>query len=152
MDALSRMSLIQGGYYAASGLWPIVSLPSFYAVTGPKREGWLVKTVGALVTAVGGTLLFAGARRDKSPVVPALGAGSAAAFTAIDVWYGAKGTISWIYLLDAVAQVGLIAGWAKASAERRRQLAFPRCAQERLPYVKGPRPHLHPSTEKKLVH
>jgi hypothetical protein len=37
-------------------------MPSFEAVTGPKRERWLVRTVGVLVLAIGGTLTLAAAR------------------------------------------------------------------------------------------
>jgi hypothetical protein len=35
---------------------------------------------------------------------------SAAAFAAIDIWYGVNGRISSIYLADAGVQIGLIAG------------------------------------------
>ena len=31
----------QGAFYAVSGLWSIVHLRSFEAVTGPKRDDWL---------------------------------------------------------------------------------------------------------------
>src|SRR4051794_2064938 len=40
-------------YYFATGLWPIVHLRSFVALTGPKRDTWLVQTFGALVAATG---------------------------------------------------------------------------------------------------
>jgi hypothetical protein len=109
-----RMSWLQGGFYVATGLWPIVHLRSFEAVTGPKLEGWLVKTVGALVTVIGGTLLFAGRRHHVGPEMRLLGASSAAAFTAVDVLYTAKRRISPVYLLDAVAEVALLAGWGAA--------------------------------------
>lgn len=39
----------QGIYYVASGLWPLLHMRSFEAVTGPKRDKWLVNTVGALI-------------------------------------------------------------------------------------------------------
>lgn len=39
----------------------------FEALTGPKREWWLVQTVGALVTVIGGALLSAAWRRRTSP-------------------------------------------------------------------------------------
>ncbi len=116
-----RMSLLQGGFYVATGLWPIVHLRSFEAVTGPKLEGWLVKTVGALITVIGGTLLFAGRRRGVGPELRLLGAGSAAAFTAVDLVYTAKRRISPVYLLDAVAEAALIAGWGLAEARSRAQ-------------------------------
>ncbi len=44
---------LQGIYYVATGLWPILNMRSFEMVTGPKRDKWLVKTVGALITAIG---------------------------------------------------------------------------------------------------
>jgi hypothetical protein len=33
---------------------------SFEAVTGPKRDDWLVKTIGGLIAMVGATLIGAG--------------------------------------------------------------------------------------------
>jgi hypothetical protein len=54
---------IQGGCYAATGTLPLVHLRSFEAVTGPKRDHWLVRTVG-LMAAVMGALFLAG-RADK---------------------------------------------------------------------------------------
>jgi len=112
----SRLALLQGSFDVVTGLWPIVHLRSFEAVTGPKLEGWLVKTVGALITVIGGTLLMAGARRRVTPELRMLGAGSAAAFTAVDVLYTAKRRISPVYLLDAAVELALIAGWAVAEA------------------------------------
>ena len=56
----------QGIYYVATGLWPILNMRSFEMVTGPKRDKWLVKTVGALITAIGSTLLFSAAREPES--------------------------------------------------------------------------------------
>ena len=53
---------VQGGYDLLSGAWPLVSLASFEAITGPKTDDWLVHTVGALVIAVGLALLVAARR------------------------------------------------------------------------------------------
>ncbi|MFH5804425.1 hypothetical protein ACG2DA_10255, partial [Alienimonas sp. DA493] len=57
-----RLLVGQGLYYVATGVWPLVHIRSFEFVTGPKTDDWLVQTVGALVLAIGGTLLY-GARR-----------------------------------------------------------------------------------------
>ena len=43
----------QGAYFLITGLWPLFSLKTFYAVTGPKRDGWLVQTVGAMIACIG---------------------------------------------------------------------------------------------------
>jgi hypothetical protein len=132
----SRLACAQGVFYVGTGLWPILHLRSFEAVTGPKLEGWLVKTVGALITVMGGTLLMAGLRRRVTPELRLLGVGGAAAFTAVDVLYTAKRRISPVYLLDAAAEAVLIAGWALASARpvyrQAQQRPSPRLDSEHL--------------------
>ena len=63
------LALVQGAFYAATGLWALVDLGSFMAVTGPKTDHWLVKTVGILVTVIrthGSTYRRAGAKRRGS--------------------------------------------------------------------------------------
>ena len=103
----------QGGYYAATGLLPFVSRRAFEALTGPKREWWLVQTVGLLVTVVGGALLTSARRGNASPEVVAIAAGSAASLAAVDVVYVARGRIAPTYLADAAVQVGLLAALAR---------------------------------------
>lgn len=111
----SRLAVAQGVFDVVAGMWPIVHLRSFEAVTGPKREGWLVKTVGALVTVVGGALLTAGLRRRVTPELLLLGAGSAAALAVVDIHYSPQ-RISPVYLLDAVLEGALVTGWCVAAA------------------------------------
>ena len=103
----------QGGYYAATGLLPFVSRRAFEAVTGPKKEWWLVQTVGLLVTVVGGALLVSARRGAASPEVVGIAAGSAASLAAIDIVYVARGRIAPSYLADAAVQVGLLAALAR---------------------------------------
>ncbi|MBE2320619.1 hypothetical protein DVA67_031960 [Solirubrobacter sp. CPCC 204708] len=105
----------QAAYYLGTGLLPFVSRRAFEAVTGPKREWWLVQTVGAVVTVVGGTVASAAARRRVTPEVLGLAAGSAASLAAIDVVYVARGRIAPSYLLDAAAQAGILVALARAS-------------------------------------
>ena len=105
---------VQGGFYVLTGVWALVDLDSFMAVTGPKTDLWLVKTVGALVTVIGGVLLIAGRRRRVTRDVRLLGIGAALSFATIDVVYVSAGRISKIYLLDAAAEVGLAIAWALA--------------------------------------
>ena len=108
------LALVQGIFYAATGVWPLVSMRSFEAVTGPKLERWLVKTVGVLVTVIGAVLTLAGVRRRTTSEVALLAAGSAAGLAAVDVVYVAKRRISPVYLLDAVAELGLVLAWIRA--------------------------------------
>jgi len=104
--------LVQGGYYVATGIWPLLSMRSFERVTGPKTDKWLVKTVGVLVTAIGATLLLASKRKTPSPEISLLAAGSGFVLTIIDLTYVAKRRISPVYLLDAVAEVALLTALA----------------------------------------
>jgi hypothetical protein len=108
------LAIAQGAYFAASGVWPLFSPGSFQWITGPKTDIWLVKTAGVLVSVIGTTLAVAGARNNVSTEVRLLAVGSAAGLTAIDVAYVRAGRISRIYLLDAAAEVALIAAWAVA--------------------------------------
>jgi hypothetical protein len=108
------LALGQGLYYFATGVWALVSIRTFEAVTGPKTDRWLVKTVGVLVSVIGVVLALAGCRRRVEPEPALLAAGSAAGLAAIDTVYATRGHISKIYLLDAVVEVALVAAWAAA--------------------------------------
>ena len=108
------LALGQGLFYVLTGVWPLVSLDTFMRVTGPKTDGWLVKTVGVLVTAIGGALVLAGRRRHSPPEIPLLAVGSALGLAAIDVVYVWRGRIARVYLADAVGELALVLGWLVA--------------------------------------
>jgi len=113
------VATVQGIYYVLTGIWSLVSIRSFEAITGPKADRWLVKTVGVLVIAIGVTLLRTARRSRPMPDVALLGAGTAAGLAAIDVAYVAKGRISRVYLLDAAAEAALVAAWVVAQRQPR---------------------------------
>lgn len=107
-----RVAVAQGGYYLITGIWPLLHMRSFEAISGPKTDRWLVKTAGVLITAIGATLLIADRReRAATPEATVLATGSAAGLMAIDVVYASKRRISSVYLLDAAAELALIGGW-----------------------------------------
>ena len=56
-DRTQRPLLAQSAYYVVTGVFPFVSRRGFEALTGPKREWWLVQTVGAVVLAADGRLI-----------------------------------------------------------------------------------------------
>src|SRR3954467_3533004 len=70
------LAFIQAVYFALTGLWPLVHIKSFMAVTGPKQDLWLVRAVGVLVSVVGIVIAFAAARRaiDANVILLAVGA------------------------------------------------------------------------------
>jgi hypothetical protein len=106
------LALAQGLYFAVTGLWPILHLRSFEAVTGPKPEGWLVKTVGGLLVTTGVALSTSSRRRAIPRELALLAAGSAAVLALVDVWYaGVRRRISPVYLADAPVEGALVASW-----------------------------------------
>jgi hypothetical protein len=109
MDRLAPA--IQGSIYVVSGLWPIIHLRSFEKVTGPKADGWLVKTVGGLLAVIGATLIAGGVMQRPGRALRLLGLGSAGVLAFVDVIYARSGRISKIYLADAALQGALGAAW-----------------------------------------
>jgi hypothetical protein len=117
---MNLVASAQALYYVPFSLWGLLHIRSFMWVTGNKHDVWLVKTVCLLLITIGTVIGRAGQKDRVTPEIAALGVGSAASLTMIDVWYVAKGRISRVYLLDAIGNTGLIAGWIAASraAER----------------------------------
>lgn len=109
--SVTCLALLQGFYFAATGIWPLLSIDTFQMVTGPKTDLWLVQTVGALIAVVGGVLLVAAWRRSAPLEVVLLALGSAAALGAVDVVFVVRQVIAPIYLLDAVAEALLVSMW-----------------------------------------
>ena len=116
------IALVQGIYYLITGIWPLLHLPSFEAVSGPKTDKWLVRTVGVLITVIGAVLCLAAARQKplSEPEIASLALGSTAGLTAIEVVYVAKGRISPIYLLDALLEIAVIAAWLFVPVQMKR--------------------------------
>ena len=118
LNARVRLARIQAGYFIATGLLPLVSMRVFEAITGPKTDRWLVKTVGLLVTAIGSGLALASHRRQVSPELALVAAGSAGAVAAIDTVYVAKRRISPVYLIDAVIEAAIVTAWLRSWSRR----------------------------------
>ncbi len=109
----------QAGYYFLTGLWPLLHLRSFEAVTGPKTDDWLVRMVGLLATVIGATLGLAALRNHADQTeIRFLAATSAIAFAAIDLWYALSGRVSPIYLADVLPQVIFVGAAALRTRSR----------------------------------
>jgi 4-amino-4-deoxy-L-arabinose transferase-like glycosyltransferase len=106
----------QGAYYVATGLWPVLHLRSFEAVTGRKRSGWLVRALGGVIAAVGTVLLtsdIAAPRRAAR-----LGLGAAVALGLAGMYLAVSRRGSRAYLAEATIEAGFAAVWL--AADRRR--------------------------------
>ena len=120
LNELARDPLrVQALYYLATGIWPLLHLRSFYAVTGRKREGWLVQTFGLLVCAIGFVLL---PRRtgDERRMQEQLATTASLALAPAEVLFVARRRISPIYLLDALVQIAFLAALQRRRNARRR--------------------------------
>jgi hypothetical protein len=113
------IATIQGVYFFATGIWPLIHVASFQAVTGRKTDNWtgseadhwLLNTVSVLIVAISIPLLLAGWRNSVSPEIIVLAIGAALALTGVDFVYVSRGVIAKIYLLDAAAEI-LLWVWA----------------------------------------
>jgi hypothetical protein len=113
MDDRSAARL-QAAYFVSTGVFPFISRRGFEAITGPKREWWLVQTVGLLVTAIGAGLWRAAERDEVPDDVALIAAGAAASLAAVDVVYVARRRIRATYLLDAAVELAILEGWRRA--------------------------------------
>lgn len=104
-------ALLQGIYYIITGIWPLMHIPSFILITGPKYDIWLVKTVGVLILVQGIVIISAALSKRISKEIFMLSVGAAAGLTIIDVYYASIDRIWDVYLLDALAEVLLIILW-----------------------------------------
>ena len=105
-------------YYIATGIWPIIDIKSFMAVTGPKTDIWLVKMVGLLTISISIQIFAELKNRSSSLRLPIT---AALSYLIIDSYYSLNGTISKVYLADGLLQaaflIALIIGLGKKEAE-----------------------------------
>lgn len=109
---------IQASYILITGIWPLIHIESFMAITGYKTDIWLVKTVGALLIPIA-SCLFCFLITHTSHLPPfILGSFTAAAFAAIDFFYVFNNQISEVYLLDGAIELIFIAWWIVVLAKK----------------------------------
>lgn len=110
----SSALLVQGLYWFSAGIWPLLHVRSFLAVTGCKHDTWLVQTLGALIAVIGAALLIAWRVRSRAHETTFLAIASAAALMLIDIIFVFNQTISPIYMRDAMLELALILLWSAA--------------------------------------
>lgn len=92
---------------------------SFVAVTGPKTDYWLVRTVGALLAVIGGGLLLASRRNPIPPEIVLIGAVVPVALAVVDLVSVALQVISPIYLADAAVELVIAGLWSRVAWQHR---------------------------------
>jgi hypothetical protein len=94
-----------------TGLWPVFHMKSFEAITGKKRDKWLVQTFGATIAAVGAAMLAGAAEQPRSQTLRVLGLSTTAMLGAADMVFSLSGVIRKVYLADAAVEAALFSAW-----------------------------------------
>jgi hypothetical protein len=102
---------LQGLFYAVIGIWPILHMDGFLAVTGPKSDLWLVQMFGALLAGVGCVILLSTTDDRLGLTSKRLGLVVAVVLAGADVLFAAQGRIAPIYLADAAIQLSFVVAW-----------------------------------------
>lgn len=102
----------QSLYTLVTALWALIDIDSFMAVTGPKTDIWLVKTVAVILIPISFCLISACFVHTNLLPIAVLSITLATGLIIIEIYYTGRGTISKIYLADTVMQSGFIAAWA----------------------------------------
>jgi hypothetical protein len=95
----------QSGYFLLTAIWPLIDVNSFMAVTGPKTDIWLVKTVALLLLATAVFYITAIVFKAVSSLVMVNAFLMSFALAFIDFYYFLNGTISVIYTVDGFIQI-----------------------------------------------
>lgn len=109
---LKVLLLAQGVYSLLTALWGLIDIESFMAITGPKSDVWLVKTVSVLIIPISLCLLSYLFTRSGFTQAAIVGITSAIGLGAIDFYYSLRDVISKVYLGDGFMQVLFLLMWA----------------------------------------
>jgi hypothetical protein len=104
-DRRSISMLAQAAYYVATGMWPLVHLRSFEALTGPKPDRFVAESTGLLFVASGVALATAARRRHPGLAAQVLAVAVPAASTIATLRHRPR--LRPVYLLDAAIQSAL---------------------------------------------
>lgn len=97
----SLLLWVQGIYTLLTALWGILDIDSFMAVTGPKTDTWLVKTVSVVLAAIGITMtVHASVKVGNMLPATVLGLATSLGLAIIDFYSSGNGTISMVYAID----------------------------------------------------
>ena len=102
---------LHAAYLLIGGAWPLVHMPSFEAVTGPKDEHWLVRSVAGILIVISITLFaqLGKGRIEYAAITTAMGASFVLAMVGIITAIAA--VISPIYLVDGAVHFFFFACW-----------------------------------------
>lgn len=101
----------QGAYNLFGGLWPLLHMRSFEAITGPKDDSWLVRTVAGILVVVGVVLLRDAFRGHVAQSVRFMAAGISTVLAIVAIVSSLAGFISWLYFFDGLIHLAFALAW-----------------------------------------
>src|SRR5262249_50298275 len=105
------------------GLWSVLGYGFHGAASGETVTAYLAHSTGLLVLIIGAALCLAAYRRQGSPEVLLIALGAAAGLTILDLLYVFNGSISVLFILDALIQASLVAAWVHGWRTGKKELA-----------------------------
>jgi hypothetical protein len=102
---------VQAIYTGITALWGLIDIDSFMAVTGPKTDIWLVKTISVVLLAIAICFVIQAIIPSNPLSVIVLALVISAGLAIIDVYYVLRGVISKVYLGDAVLEILFFVVW-----------------------------------------
>jgi hypothetical protein len=113
-SGMARLARAHALFNIGGGLWPLLSMRTFEAVSGPKADRWLVRTVAGLMVANGVAQWRAGTSDEALAGARRIGLGTAGTLAAVDLVYAPPGRISRVYLVDAVLEGAWVLAWLRS--------------------------------------
>jgi hypothetical protein len=111
----TRIARVQAAYYLVAGLWPLVSIRSFEAVAGRRRDHWVTRSNGLLIAAVGAAVGLYSLTPRLSRRVRLVGMVFPLALAAADVAFAWPATRKRAYLADAALSLATAGAWWRSS-------------------------------------
>jgi len=111
MQKVRIIPLIQAVYFLITAVWPLVHLTSFLAVTGDKKEIWLLETVSILLLPYCLILIHLAFTSENNVIMPIAALLSSLGLGVIEIYYFLNGTIKWVYAVDSILQFIFVFYW-----------------------------------------
>ncbi|WP_394673772.1 hypothetical protein [uncultured Chryseobacterium sp.] len=122
MAKLRFIPFLQAVYYFVTGLWPLVHLKSFFEVTGPKTDVWLVQMVGALIFSYSILFFYMALTRQLLHIHAVVGSLSSFAIGCIEFYYYLQGTLRGVYYVGFIIETCFFMYWICYLIYHHRQL------------------------------
>lgn len=116
------LPFVQGMYFLITAVWPLIDMTSFMAVTGPKVDQWLVRTVSMLLipyTYICFWVAFHSEAVSKLLITVMTLTGLGLAL--VELIHYMNGTIKWVYAADAILQIIFVIWWLSRINHRKNE-------------------------------